>query len=133
VEGLSPAEIAHALDVTVHRVKAAQKDPRMRIALLRARAVAAGDVSAADVLDLARADYRVARAWEVIDSGMDGADPWLRFQSAQAVLAAASRAGSDGSATEVVLVSDLLFDDQDLQEDAQDGADMPELTVIDAD
>lgn len=132
VDGLKPAEIAHALGVSLHRVKASMDDPRMRIALARARAVALGDAAVNDALELARAEYRLSRAWEVLDAEMDALDPWIRHQAALAVIAASAKANEGKGGTEIVLTPDLVFDDQDLQDDVQDTSDSPELVVDDA-
>jgi hypothetical protein len=132
VDGHTPPDIALALGISAQKVKAALGDPRMRIALIRARAVAAGDMSVAETLALARAEYRLARAWEVLDSEMDAPDPWIRHQAALAVIAAAARDGESKAATEIVVSPDLVFDDQDLQEDGPDGADSGDLMVIDS-
>lgn len=131
-EGQTAPEISHALGISAFKVKASMQDARYGIALARARAVVLGDATINDAIAVARAEYRVARAWEVLDDHMDANDPWLRQQAAMAVIASAARATDGKAATEIVLTPELVFDDQDLQDDAQDTPDSLDLMVDDA-
>lgn len=133
VDGLGKADIAMALGITSYKVQKALDDPRMRLAVGRIRAEIAGETALTDAIAVAQAEYRLARAWEVLDMELDASDPWIRHQAALAVIAAAAKASESGGGTELVIAPELAFDDQDLQDASDDGADSGDLMVIDAD
>ena len=133
VDNLAEDEIALSLGISTYKVKKAIADPRMRLAVGRIRAEIAGETALTDAIAVAQAEYRLARAWEVLDMELDASDPWIRHQAALAVIAAAAKASESSGGTELVIAPELAFDDQDLQDGADDGADSAELMVIDAD
>jgi hypothetical protein len=80
-----------------------------------------------DRLHQARAEFRLERAWEVIDSELESSDKWLRHQAAGLIIAADRAAKDKGAQTiNVVLSPEMVFDDQNLQDDGYSDADSPD-------
>lgn len=131
-DGIRPDEIALALSISRYKVDKALKDPRMRLAVARIQAERAGEVAVTEQIAAAQAEYRLARAWEVLDMELESKDPWIRHQAALAIIAAANRAAETASQQQLIIAPELIYDDQDLQDKDEDSAFPPELTVIDA-
>jgi hypothetical protein len=131
LDGFSVAECAAVLGVATSQVFSAVHDPRFDVICKRILI----DKGADDTVSKARAQYRLERAWEVLESELDHDDKWIKHQAALAIIAA-SKADKTGSGrTELVVSPELAFDDQDpddLQDDVPDDADSDDLTQFDA-
>jgi len=137
LDGMSNPAIAVALGLGVSRIARALRDPRAAVLEKRLEMERTGEKGLEDAIQRARAEYRVARAWERLEAELDSKNEWLAHQSALAILAASARAqGQGGSATELVVSAGLAFDDQysdDLQDATGADAVSPGLTAIDDD
>ncbi len=133
-DGLAREDIAGVLGVSTYKISQALKDPRAAIVERRLDADAADD----DALHAAQSAYRLSRAWEVLDMEMDSSDPWIRHQAALAVIAASAKSSQARPSTEIVIVPELAYDDQDrgadggpdMQDDGPDAAYSGDLMVI---
>lgn len=132
LDGLSKAEIAMSLNISQYQVGKALDDPRMRLAVAREQARRAGETAITEAIAIAQAEYRLARAWEVLDMELESKDPWIRHQAALAIIAAANRAAETTSQQQLIIAPELIYDDQDLQDKDEDSAFPSELTVIDS-
>lgn len=131
-DGIKPDEIALALSISRYKVDKALKDPRMRLAVARIQAERAGEVAVTEQIAAAQAEYRLARAWEVLDMELESSDPWIRHQAALAIIAAANRAAETAGQQQLIIAPELAFDDQDLQDAGDDDSIPGELMVVDA-
>lgn len=130
-QGYTGPEIAAILGLSYMRVYRALHDPRA--AVVGKRLVV--DKDAADAIQKAQADYRLARAWDVLGDELESNDRWIKHQAALAIIAASKADKTGPSRTELVVSPELAFDDQnpdDLQDDVPDDADSDDLTQFDA-
>lgn len=122
-EGYDPDVIGTMLGVPAASVGAALRSDRA-VSMRRQNKHAVDNANHAAIVDAARSAYRLRRANEVLEDGMESADPWMRYQSATAVIAAEAKRAELARSNDrkIVIAPELGFDDQNLQDDQQANA-----------
>ena len=119
-EGYDADVIGTMLGVPAASVGAALRSDRA-VSMRRQNKHAVDNANHATIVEAARSAYRLRRANEVLEDGMESADPWMRYQSATAVIAAEAKRAELARSNDrkIVIAPELGFDDQNLQDDQQ--------------
>jgi hypothetical protein len=133
-QGLGKVDAAAMLGVSYSTFYRATSDPRFIVVQRHLLADSLG----LEAAQKARRAFRVDRAYEVLESELDSKNEWLRHNAAVALIAAEkSDASKDRPRVEIIMSPAMGFDDQeldaesddDLQEEPEEDAEMPENAV----
>lgn len=129
-EGLQSSEIGTVLNMASSVVRGAMHDARYDLVERRVML----DKGLQNAISSAQARYRVERAYEVLTGELDSKSEWIRHGAAMAIIAAdKADKGQGGGQVQIILSSDMDFDDQsDLQDTVPDDAKAGDLTMFDA-